>query len=770
LLSFLLWLVAVELLGLAALPLTMAFFPRLADRGYALSKTLGILVITWLNWLLALSLGAANIVVVLWVLAAGIAGLGMWALHRTGDAMRLVVRRIWRSMAVEEGLFLVAFSVWAAVRAYHPDIYGTEKPMDLMYLTTSMEHRHFPPPDLWLSGTTVNYYYLGYLAMATVANMAGVSAPVAFNLALALLFGLTVSSAYALGRTVTRSYMWAALAAAFVGLAGNLSGWMQMWANLSSRTPSWGAFNWCASRVIGGCAHYTTINEFPFFSFVWGDLHPHVIAIPFALLCVAIALHSVLSSEGGWRAFGSPPTAWLMLGLAALALGSMYAINSWDLPAYLLLVMGGLVFGPFKGAGVSLVSSLRSALPVSGLLVVLSVGLWLPFWLTYHSSAQGIGFQAASTNIGEYLTINGAFLFPLVVALLVGEWPLVRRLVSGTSPAAQASPALGIMNTSTQTGETNDDLPPLPVKPVLAILVGIVVLALLVVRGNLTVLALLFLAAIAYHLLKRESEADPAATFAWLATSLGLGLTILCEFVYLRDIFAGGPNYRMNTVFKFYYEMWVLFALAAAWACATLWRRAYSAQVGQRVTLRMIGCTTLLAAIVVTSGTYTVLAVPNSGGSAGAVPTLDGMGYLKTMSPGDFAAITWLRSHAPRDAVVAEAVGGDYWGFPPPDRPGQVAIFSGLPTLLEAAGSHEGLWHHGNPLIDAHRNAATAIYGPDPSAAQAAITANHVRYVYVGPQEAQTYANGNHTAPNLTKFAHFMRIVYRSNGVTIYQA
>src|SRR5437763_4489256 len=258
-LPFLLWLVAAELLGLAALPLTMAFFPRLADRGYALSKTLGILVITWLNWLLGISLGAANIVVLLWVLAAGIAVPGLWALHRIGDDVRPLVRRIWRSVVVEEGLFLVAFSVWAAVRAYHPDIYGTEKPMDLMYLTTSMEHGHFPPPDLWLSGTTVNYYYLGYLAMATVANMAGVGAPVAFNLALPLLFGLQLCSVYALGRTVTPSYAWAALAAAFVGLAGNLSGWMQMWANLSSRTPNWPAFNWCASCFIGWCSHYMTI-------------------------------------------------------------------------------------------------------------------------------------------------------------------------------------------------------------------------------------------------------------------------------------------------------------------------------------------------------------------------------------------------------------------------------------------------------------------------------------------------------------------------------
>jgi len=123
---FLLWLVAVELLGLAALPLTMAFFPRLADRGYALGKTLGILVITWLNWLLGISLGAANIVVLLWVLAAGIAVPGLWALHRIGDDVRPLVRRIWRSIAVEEALFVAAFSFWAAGRAYHPDIYGTE--------------------------------------------------------------------------------------------------------------------------------------------------------------------------------------------------------------------------------------------------------------------------------------------------------------------------------------------------------------------------------------------------------------------------------------------------------------------------------------------------------------------------------------------------------------------------------------------------------------------------------------------------------------------
>ena len=90
------------------------------------------------------------------------------------------------------------------------------------------------------------------------------------------------------------------------------------------------AYDWFgASRVIEG-----TINEFPSFSFTLADLHGHVMAIPFSLLALAFGLQLAVA--------GPPPPprgrAALELGVAAIAIGTLYAINAWSFP-----VIGGLV-------------------------------------------------------------------------------------------------------------------------------------------------------------------------------------------------------------------------------------------------------------------------------------------------------------------------------------------------------------------------------------------------------------------------------------------
>ena len=55
---------------------------------------------------------------------------------------------------------------------------------------------------------------------------------------------------------------------------------------------------------------------------------------------------------------------------------------------------------------------------------------------------------------------------------------------------------------------------------------------------------------------------DAGTGFALLLTVSGLLLVLAPEFVFLRDVF----NARSNTIFKLYYQAWLLFGVAAAWA------------------------------------------------------------------------------------------------------------------------------------------------------------------------------------------------------------
>ena len=62
-----------------------------------------------------------------------------------------------------------------------------------------------------------------------------------------------------------------------------------------------------------------------------------------------------------------------------------------------------------------------------------------------------------------------------------------------------------------------------------------------------------------------SSSGNPADIFVSLMLLVGFGLIIVPEFFYLRDFFGT----RMNTIFKFYYQVWILMGLASAY----LWNR-----------------------------------------------------------------------------------------------------------------------------------------------------------------------------------------------------
>ncbi|MGH7899238.1 MAG: DUF2298 domain-containing protein, partial [Candidatus Binatia bacterium] len=254
------WWAAVVLLGLVFAPIAGRIFPAdFADRGLAFAKPLALVTLTYVSWLLtSLGLGHPWSLAVTLVALGGIGGLG-WR------ASSAPPRFEW---AVHEATFAGALGLFAAIRALQPDVFGAEKFMDFAFFNTLLRDDHFPPEDPWLSGVPINYYYFGYLLFANLARLTGVEPAVAYNLSLATICAVIFTAAVSIGRLLGGRLRDGFLAAAALTLIGNLDGAIQL---LIEEKPLSAFDFWRSTRVV---PH--TINEFPFFSLLHGDLHPHV--------------------------------------------------------------------------------------------------------------------------------------------------------------------------------------------------------------------------------------------------------------------------------------------------------------------------------------------------------------------------------------------------------------------------------------------------------------------------------------------------------------
>lgn len=399
-----------------------------------------------------------------------LAGYAIYRREYTRDALRSAL--IW------DAVFLVFFAAMLAVRFVTPSISFAEKFMDHAFLASVMRNPVVPPLDPWFAGGTLDvYYYLGYWILGVLGVTAGVSSTVAFNLALPTVMGVSAVTAYAIGRLLVPRLPWMPLV---LFILVNPAFVREVVRGAAPATVIWNS-----TRVIDG-----TINEYTFFSFIWGDLHPHVIGIFVQFLLIFLIAYALCRwGEAGAR------TRWTVVGLSALALGTMPGINSWDVLLYApIVVVVGLLIWRRHG-------DLRYLLAVPPL----AIALYVPYYFQLHGAGiKGVGFVTAPSDPVQFLLVYGFFLAVLIVLLL----PDIRRM-----PALLLVPVPFIL-----AGYTAAGIAALP-------------LAALLSRRRLS----------------------PSALFC----SAGLAIAILCEFVYLQDNM-GGVYFRMNTVFKCYSVAWVL--------------------------------------------------------------------------------------------------------------------------------------------------------------------------------------------------------------------
>ena len=172
------FLVLIEVLGLAAMPLAAVVLGRLPGAASASPSRSGLLLATWLVWMRR-QLGTCVA-----ARALGDRGIGAAARWLRGRA-RAAVRAGGAAGAPElpppHGAAVVGGGWPRRVRAsmallvaYSPDVWNTEKPMDMAFINAAGDARHFPPHDPWMAGEDLNYYYLGHLMAAGLVRLSGV--------------------------------------------------------------------------------------------------------------------------------------------------------------------------------------------------------------------------------------------------------------------------------------------------------------------------------------------------------------------------------------------------------------------------------------------------------------------------------------------------------------------------------------------------------------------------------------------------------------------
>lgn len=743
------WYLVTTIVMLALAPFTFVVFQRVTDRGASVARPVGSLLFVWPVWFFAGIGGLTPFNAASLLISVVLLGIASWfAAYRR----HLITVETLRHLAIAEVGFLAAFGLFLWFRGYGPHANLQEKPSDLMMLASNMQSTSMPPSDAWLAGESVNYYYLGYTIWAAFGQMIGAAPGDVYNLALTTVFAMTFIAAAGLGANIlSRWYkepvarIGGIISALFVVVIGNPWAASQVLEDAQAQWDAWffDGIGWEATRIIiddpeGGA---NPISEFPSFSFILGDLHPHLMALPYTITALMFAW--MLLTIRRHRDTGSFLQQHLWrIGVAGGVIGSLYAMNSWDFPTYLMIALLALALGT---VGVAV----KDRTIAATVLVLSALVPWLPFHVHFEAPARSTAtgfsewianvpvlggilasiaaYQGERTSPQDYFSIFG-FMYSIAIALIVTEsW---RRREGILRDRAEAR------------GETWErdqaGLYFALVTAVLCFLGSIIVPAPLLVICGLPVIMV-------WLLLERDFRVTPA-NIALVLYAIAMILTLVPEFFYVSDYYGT----RMNTVFKAHYQAWVLMAVASALAAVSIWRTL------RHNTVARFAIPAALVVILAAGMAFPVVAGNqwlNWRSPEREWLGVDGLAYLNEESgglyAGEYSAIQWLLDNAGEDDVILTAGGGEW-----DSRLGRVSSGSGVPTLIGWTG-HENQWHLGDPgfqeTVNQRIDDINALYSGPPS--EEVLDRYGVTLIYIGPTETQ--GTGDEARPGWSALGPF---------------
>lgn len=688
------WYLLIVLIGIVSLPIITSICGSLPDRGYSVSKVLGILLLAYTSWMLSYIAGYGRAEIILSLLIICI-----FSVYFSVKSKLVIHRRL---LFRNELIFFSTFLFFLIIRAFNPEIHGGEKPNDFMVFNSILRSVSFPPHDAWLSGFRIDmYYYFGSYTIATITKLAGIPAHIAYNLGMSLLPALAANAAFGIGYNLTKSKKAGFVAMFLLVFAGNLYPAAVISSHALGITKTmWGDVPeiidyWMASRIIPG-----TINEFPYFSFIFGDLHAHVIAMPFVLLTITLILDF----------YSAKRITAISFVFLALSIGSIFVFNAWDYPTYaffflLILITKSIV--QFKPPGIGKITDLSKQLSAGILIFFLGFLMFLPFFMDFNSpSVQGIKAVEERTGLLGFLVIYSLFLF-LILSFMLLNLPEFEHRKGILIILAASSIALYFF----------------PNFQLLSVLVP-----------------LGFLCGVNIYSFYRNN--DLSRLFISLMFALGIVLLLFTELFYFDDLMSP-PYERINTVFKYYIQVWILWSIASAYAFLDLYKKKYRMK---NFVMAMLLMLIVLNSLYLFTGTYA-----KANGFKGNM-TLDGLAFMKKINYGDYDAIFWVNMNLNSTHVILEAPGSSFLDT------SRISSYTGVPTVIGWV-SHELVWRNNWGELSTRMRDVDTIYNTlDYSGALLLLKKYNVSYVYVGDVELKKYnAQGLRKFENTSNFG----LVYR---------
>jgi len=764
------WWLALEVIGLISFPLVSRICSSLGDKGYSISKLVGLVILTYFTWMLSslklLPFGTISILVSFILLAALSLFLGRKHLRIANWPRKQII--------ISEFVFALAFVMFLLLRMGKPDIYfsgAADAFFNFAFIESILRGDYFPPLDPWFAGESLSYYYGGHLQVAMLTLATRVPPAIAFNIAGAMFAALAVCASYGLGYNITKRKLYGFVTAFFVCIVGYTSGFFQLMAftfggevlglpplDVPNITEWLLWFNfWDAPWLVeGALVHY------PYFSFLLGDLHSYWMSIPFQLMFIMLIF--ALFQRGRLSDRIARSDTLLDIFVLGLCLGFFFILNTWEYPTYIIFTILAFILLRIR-------PSIKGTLAVPAAIVGLSFILYLPYYTSGGMSGfSGLGLGTIRTSLVQFLEYGALFLFAACSLLFVLS---KREILRGKGTMLIAVFVLLATVLATVFLDEFGALFLLAACPLLFILSkreilrgkGTMLIAVFVLLATILATVLLdfqlLIVVVPVGLLSlyyiSKSKPKSAREFILLLLVMSAALAFFCDFLYIDDALDGDWA-RFNTVLKVYLQLWVFFGISAA--CAAFYVVTNLGRKTRVIWTIMLVILVLACLVHPIASTTSLLSGRHThwGMNQG---TLDGMAYVEMVDKGDYDAIQWINEEIEGSPVILEARGN------PNLFSSRVSAFTGLPTVI-GWGAWEIMWRLAHGEVDERNRDVDMIYNTlDNDEAMELLRKYDVEYIYIGTLERETSES-----EGLQKFATHPEdyyLMYEHEGVTIFK-